>query len=474
MAATEYNFTIEQGTIFAIDFSYLNASNSAMDISNCCVVLRIQPLNGPNTNLITLTTTGNTTTISYSLRMFPEKGLISLRLPAETTNSYTWTTANYELEITYPDLFYNGGSRIVKRLVQGTITLKKRLIPADSLPSCSLTEDAAVVFGAEQDLSSYSILDSCVGSPCEFIGGNANIYPVYNTSTSESVIYFKDRISVDNENPYGKSSPFPASLSVTESRIIERIDVLFDGFSHANPTDLRVLLVHNGSGVLLLDQNKFSYNNKPKNLSFIISDYAVARPDGSSPSTSNLGDYKDTLIENKNLSVTLPGCSNPASLSYPLPSGAFDSSDSNKNISVYSSGLKTFEGMNVFGDWKLYAIDYNEKDSGLVGAVKLIVYYQNESSNSSTNFNACGNLHRDITLSSTSVSIDGDVTYVLASGDIVIIEYNNGSGIVATTRKISSTPSYSTVTAKTTFTIDSAITGTVNDPKLLKYNIAEE
>lgn len=473
MAATEYNFAIEQGTIFAIDFNYKDTLNNPIDISNACVLFRMKPLNGSNTNLITFTTTGNTTTSAYSFRISPEKGLISLRLPAETTNAYDWASANYELEITLPDLFYNGGSRIVKRLLQGTITLRKRLIPADFVPSCTITEEGTEVYGMEQDLSSYSISDSCVGSPCEFIGGNANIFPIYNIDTLESVIYFRDRVLINNENPYGKSSPFPASLSVTESRIIERVDVLFDGFTHSNPTDLRVLLVHNGSGVLLLDQNKFSYNNKPKNLSFIISDYAVPRPDGSAPTMSNLTDYKDNLIENKNLSVALPGCANPASLNYPLPSDAFAESDPNGDISVYASGLKTFEGMDVFGDWKLYAIDYNEKDSGLVGAVKLIVYYQNESSNTSLNFNACGNLHRDINLSGTSVSIDGDITYGLSIEDIVIIEYNNGSGIVATTRKISSTPTYSTSTAKTTFTIDSSITGTVNSPKLLKYNTSE-
>ena len=471
MAATEYNFAIEQGTIHAVDFRYLNSSQSPIDMSNYCVILRIQPLDGPNTNLITLTTTGNSTSPAYSFKLVPPEGRIQLRIPAETTNSYTWATASYELEIISPDLFYNGGSRIVKRLLQGSITLRRRLIPALSLPSCTVSEEGIEqVYGSELDLSSYSITDSCVGSPCEFIGGNATIYSLSNPNSDQSVMYLQDRVLANNENIFGKSNPFPLSVSVTESRTIERIDVFIDGLTHSNPTDVRLMLAHNGSGVLLFDQNKFSDNNKPRNLSFIISDYAIARPDGTDPRFTNVLNYNNTLIANKNLSAALPGCSNPASLSYPLPSGAFNVSDSNKNITVYGSGLKTFEGMDVFGDWKLYGIDYNEKDSGLIGAVKLIVYFQNESSNSSLNFNACGNLHRDITLSGTSVSISGDLTYGLENGDIIIIEYNNGSGIVATTRTISTTPSYSTGTALTTFSIDSAIGGTVNSPKLIKYN----
>ena len=117
MAATEYNFSIEQGTIFAIDFRYLNSSQVPIDISNYCVIMRIQPLDGADTDLITLTTTGNTTTPYYSFSIVPDQGRIRLRLPAETTNAYTWARANYEIEVASPDLFYNGGSRIIKRLL---------------------------------------------------------------------------------------------------------------------------------------------------------------------------------------------------------------------------------------------------------------------------------------------------------------------------------------------------------------------
>lgn len=471
MAATEYSFAIEQGTIFAIDFRYLNSQQIPIDLSNHCIIMRIQPLDGPDLNLITLTTTGNTTTPSYSFRMVPPEGRIQLRLPAETTNSYSWASANYELEIISPDLFYNGGSRVVKRLLQGTIAIRSRLIPAASLPSCTVSEDGSdQVYGSELDLSSYSISDSCIGSPCEFIGGNAVVYNMINPANDLPIMYLQDRVLANNENIFGKSNPFPLTVSVTESRIIERIDVFFDGFTHSNPTDLRLMLAHNGSGVLLLDQNKFPENNKPRSLSFVLSDYAVPRQDGSAPTITNVMNYDNPLIANKNLASALPGCSNPSSLSYPLPSGAFNASDSNKNITVYGSGLKTFEGMNIFGDWKLYAIDYNEKDSGLIGSVRLITYFQNESSNSTLNFNACGNIHRDITLSGTSVTINGDLTYGLDNNDIVIIEYDNGSGTVATTRTISTVPSYNTQTATTTFIIDSAISGTVNNPKILKYN----
>ena len=473
MAATNYDFTIEQGTIFGLDFVYKNSSNQIIDMSNYCCTLRIQPNGGSNTNLITYSTTGINVKSSYAFILYPSEGKISLRLPAETTNSFDWESAIYELEVITPELFYRGGSRVVKRLLKGTITLDKRSIPSSTIPTCITTQEGGDNAEAAADAagltSSFGILDSCIGSPCEFIGGDATIYEFINSSTDESVMYLRDKI-VD-ENPYGKSSPFPFSLSAPESKLIERLDVFIDGFTHSSPQDIRLLLTHNGSGVLLLDQNKFtSYSNKPKNLSFVISDYAVTRPNGERPTVANVIDYNFSLLENKNLGVALPGLQGQFSLNNKLIYEAFDSSDSNRDISVYGSGLKTFEGMNVNGSWKLYGIDYNNGDAGAIRAIKLIVYFQNEQSNNLNNSSSCGLLPRTITLIGTAVTISGDLTSQLSNSDIIIIEYNNGTGTVASTRTISSAPSYSTGTGNTTFTIDSAIGGTVNNPKLIKYN----
>lgn len=468
MAATQYNFSVEQGTIFGIDFSYRDSTDTIIDLSNHCCIMRIQPEG--SSDVITYSTTSQTVTADYYFAITPETGTISLRLPAETTNGFTWESAIYELEIITPDLFYKGSSRVVKRLLYGTITNILRTIPSDTVPSCSVSEEAPDIAGAtDLAISSAGISDSCIGSPCEFIGGNATIYNFYNSLTDDGVLYLRDRI--ENENPYGKSSPFPLSLSVEESKTIERVDVFIEGFSHNSPQDIRLLLTHNGSGVLLLDQSKFnSYDNKPKNLSFVISDYAQTRPDGKPPITNNVLDYNYSLLANKNLGATLPGVQGAHTLNFPLPPNAFDDSDTNGSIPVYSSGLKTFEGMNSFGDWKLYGIDYNEGDNGSILGVKLIVYFQNEQSDDLANSSVCGMFPRYISLVGTSVTIYGDITSELSLGDTVLIEYDNGYGSVATTRTVNSTPSYSTSTGNTTFSIDSAISGTVNDPKIVKYN----
>lgn len=470
MAATTYDFTIEQGTVYAIQFTYKTINNTAVDLSNHCCVLRIKPLDGPNTSAIVLTTQGSYVTASYSFTLDATNGQITLKIPAETTNAYTWTSANYELEIIEPNLFYEGGSRVVKRLVQGQIRLKTRLIPASFVPSCSQVATDEGTVSENISTSSYGITDSCIGSPCEFIGGNATVYTFFDPINDQSVLYLKDKAPLYNENPYGASLPFPISVNVSDDKILERLDVFIDGLSHSNPTDIRMILVHNGSGVLLLDNNKFPGNNQPKNLSFILSDYANIRPDGTRPTVLNVKNYQDALIADKNYAAALPGTKSFSSLNFPLDPNAFAANDANQNISVYGSGLKTFEGMNVSGVWSIYAMDYNEGDLGQINSIKLIAYFQNESSNSNTNFNSCGFIPRDININNIEVTIEGDLRSQLSQGDTVIIEYNNGSGLVTVTRKITSEISYSTQTGDSTFNISSAIVDTtVSYPKLSKY-----
>jgi hypothetical protein len=470
MAATVYDFTIEQGTVYVVQFTYKTINDTPVDLSNHCIVLRIQPVDGPNTSVITLTTQGSYVTTSYSFTLDATNGQITLKIPAETTNSYKWSSASYELEIIEPNLFYEGGSRVIKRLVQGQIRIQPRLISADFVSSCSQAATNEATIADSIETSSYGIADSCVGSPCEFIGGNATIYTLYDTVSDQSVLYLRDKANAFNENPYGISSPFPISINVTDNKILERIDVLIDGFSHTNPTDIRMILTHNGSGVLLFDNNKFTSNNRPKNLSFILSDYANMRPDGSEPAVLNVRNYQDALIADKNLAVALPGTKSPASLTFPLAAAAFAANDSNRNISVYGSGLKTFEGMNVSGLWSVYAMDYNEGDLGQINSIKLIAYFQNESSNSNSNFNSCGFIPRDINLNGTEITMDGDLTSQLSDGDTVIIEYNNGSGLVTVTRKIVGSVTYSNQTGDSTFNISASIIDTsISYPKLSKY-----
>lgn len=468
MAATEYNFIIEQGTSFSIQFRYQDAfTNNPINLSNHCVTMRVLPT--PDTEgdvipVITFTTVLNTTTPYYSFYIDPELGTITLKLSAEMTNlslqpavttPLLWTTAKYELEILEPDQFFEGSMKTIKRLLQGTITLSKRLIPAVTLPTCGGSISSEVSIVTEEQVS-YSALDSCIGSPCEFIGGNANIYSFINTDPSfygDTGLVLRDIDLI--ENPYGNSYPKYLSLNIPESRVIERLDVMIQNMSHNFAQDVRLLLTHAGSGVLLLSNNKFNFDNKLRNLSFILSDYTPLRTDPTDPepTVNNVNNYFSSLLTNKNL-----GAARPKPITKDIfENDVFDLADSNRNITQYGSTLSVFENMNVQGEWRLYGLDSQRKNSGSIGAIKLIAYFKNEQSNDPSHSLHCGGVTRSASINGVAISIEGNKTAEFSTNDLIVVKYNTGFGEAFTIRTIATAPTFSVQTNSTTFNINNAI-----------------
>jgi len=472
MAATTYNFSIEQGTSFSIQFTYLTAETaSPINLSNHCVTLRILPApdnETQNLSVITFTTVAQTVTPFYSFSISPEEGIISLKLSAEMTNLFLqpgasppieWSNAKYELEILTPDNFFQGSMKTIKRLLQGDINLTRRLIPAVNIPGCgaSLSTGSNAAIVTEEQVS-FSALDSCIGSPCEFIGGNANIYSLTNPDPSfygDTSLILKDLDVL--ENPYGNSYPKYLSFNVPESKVIERIDIMIENMSHNFAQDVRLLLTHAGSGVLLVSNNKFNFDNKLRNLSFILSDYTPLRadPTDSEPTVGNVNHYFSSLLTNKNL-----GAARPKPITKDIfPEGAFDETDSTKNINVYGYTLSTFENTNAQGEWRIYGLDTERKNSGSIGAVKLIIYFKNEQSNELSNSLYCGGVTRAGEISGTGVTLSGDKTTEFSINDFVVIKYNTGFGEAFTIRTISTSPSYDTTDDVTVFSVNNAIDG---------------
>jgi subtilisin-like proprotein convertase family protein len=470
MAATTYNFSIEQGTSFSIQFKYLKAEDAEpINLSNHCVTLRILPTPDDETfslPVITYTTVSQTVTPFYSFSINPEEGIISLKLSAEMTNLFLqpgasepvpWSVAKYELEILRPDNFFQGSMKTINRLLQGEITLDRRLIPAVSIPGCGASSSPNTSVITEEQVS-FSALDSCIGSPCEFIGGNANIYTLTNPEPSfygDTSLILKDLDFL--ENPNGNSYPKYLSLNVPESKIIDRIDVMIENMSHNFAQDVRLLLTHSGSGVLLISNNKFNFDNKPRNLSYILSDYTPLRTDPTDPepTVGNVNHYFSSLLTNKNLGAARP---RPVTKDI-FPEQAFDEGDITKNITQYGYTLSTFENMNAEGEWRIYGLDTERKNSGSIGAVKLIIYFKNEQSNDLSNSLYCGGVTRSGEISGTEITISGDKTSEFIINNLVVIKYNTGFGEAFTIRTIISSPYYDTENDITTFSINNAIDG---------------
>jgi hypothetical protein len=57
-------------------------------------------------------------------------------IPANTTNSFSFNTAKYDLELRADDDLYNGGGKYVSRLLYGTVTITKRFSQSSTLLEC--------------------------------------------------------------------------------------------------------------------------------------------------------------------------------------------------------------------------------------------------------------------------------------------------------------------------------------------------
>lgn len=134
MAASKYDFNLEQGSSFRMSLVYKDSDGNVIDLTNWCARLVWK------TNLNS-TQTFSTDNVDYSVYKFtlePELGKLTLLIPAATTNSFVFNTAKYDLELQSDDDLYSGGGKSIIRLLYGTITVVKRFSQTSDLLECSV------------------------------------------------------------------------------------------------------------------------------------------------------------------------------------------------------------------------------------------------------------------------------------------------------------------------------------------------
>lgn len=137
MAASKYDFSIEQGSSFKLSIIYKDASGTPVDLSNYCARLTWKT----NRGLIQTLESNNTDEGVYKFIINDETGKLTLMIPAHTTNNFIFNTAKYDLEIQSDDNFYgngtiNSGGKYITRLLFGTINIVKRYSNTDTLLDC--------------------------------------------------------------------------------------------------------------------------------------------------------------------------------------------------------------------------------------------------------------------------------------------------------------------------------------------------
>lgn len=132
MPASQYDFSIEQGSSFKLSLIYKNNSQVPIDLTGWCARLIWTTDEGS-------VQTFSTTNVDYSVykfEIFGSEGKLLLQIPATTTNLFTFATAKYDLEIESPNEMYTGGGNEIIRLLYGTIKMAIRYSEQNNILDC--------------------------------------------------------------------------------------------------------------------------------------------------------------------------------------------------------------------------------------------------------------------------------------------------------------------------------------------------
>lgn len=133
MAATKYDFSIEQGSSFRMSLVYKDENGNVIDLTNWCARLTWKT----NTNVTQSFSTENVDFSVYKFTIEPLLGKLTLLIPASTTNSFNFNTSKYDLELQSDDDLYSGGGKYTIRLLYGTINIVKRFSQSSTLLDCT-------------------------------------------------------------------------------------------------------------------------------------------------------------------------------------------------------------------------------------------------------------------------------------------------------------------------------------------------
>lgn len=133
MAASKHDFVIEQGSSFRLSLIYKDANGTPIDLTGWCARL-VWKTNASATQVF------STENLDYSVYKFsidPLLGKITLLIPANTTNDFSFNTAKYDLELQSDDDLYTGGGKSIIRLLFGIASVVKRFSQTSDVLECN-------------------------------------------------------------------------------------------------------------------------------------------------------------------------------------------------------------------------------------------------------------------------------------------------------------------------------------------------
>lgn len=133
MAASKYDFKIEQGSSFKFSLIYKDSEGNPVDLTNWCARFTWRT----NTGSTQVFSTENMDFSIYKFTIDALNGKLTFLLPSSTTNGFDFSSAKYDLELSSPDEIYLGGGKYTIRILYGTIVVIKRFSQSNATLECS-------------------------------------------------------------------------------------------------------------------------------------------------------------------------------------------------------------------------------------------------------------------------------------------------------------------------------------------------
>lgn len=342
MPAVTYNFIIEVGSDFAIDFVYSDENGNPVDLTDKCVTFQFgyTSLEAGDCARYILSTGANSNydTENWSISA-DNNGIIKIRIAAELTKTFAGkTNANYDLDVisgTEADKLRS------KRLSKGVITFEQRNF--DNLLSCpsnlEICDEIYVPPTATPDPGDgtdpgTTATPTPTADPTDLCELPFDCYlDVY------SMVNVGDGLDLED------MSTASGCLYVDDLRAIENVELAINGLRHESVTDLQFILAPpSGDKILLAANHKIA--NYSDGFSFMFSNKAETA----------------TYLHN---------CSNGDNINI------YDKTD----VVDYNSEnlLSSFDhlfGYAVTGNWCFYVRDTDPVATGTIDSWKLIITYE--------------------------------------------------------------------------------------------------
>jgi subtilisin-like proprotein convertase family protein len=331
MVAAIYNFNIEKGSDFEINFLYTDENNNPINLTDKCVQFSL--LSGDETRVCRYSSLAPAIYEAHGWSLNANNlGQINIKLSAEITNTFDFDSASYDLDIKDQTTLLNN-----IRLSQGIITIIDRNTPIDiqcnlNVEPCEVITQTPTPTPTQGTLTptptTTEITDFCLPYDC----GPLDLF---------STVYNGSGLIIND------LSTVTGSVTVTNTGLISNIELAVNKLSHSNPTDLVMLLAPPSGNKILLSANQKipNFNN---NFSFMFSNKS-----DSNQYLHNISNGQTCRIYDKTSLI-------------------------NYNSETLNNSFDHLFNYAVTGVWQLIVKDTDPSGSGSIDSWKLIITYNSD------------------------------------------------------------------------------------------------